>query len=494
MEKSPIRLLNRRRSFVLLGTALLGLHLAKSCLFVVVGQPPLEGDARHYWQDATRIADGDWLMTKGEVETIRTPGYPLFLALNKLAFGRYALIAATVFQQAMVFAMALASAWICIRISGTWIGGFCGLTLGLFCVSQNAVAAYMLSDTLFALLLTLAVAALVAWFERPTAVPVIMVGLLLGLATLVRPIAQFAWVPIVVAMVFRGSQGLNVRRLLGSFACALGTFAAVLAPWYARNYCHAGQCFLSKTAGVTMWRSLFKQSNGSRLDPAMPFANAPRTQALLAQLDGVELENHWEVLRALQSQKLTSGEANDRMQEVCMEAIKAHPWKFVDSRLRRFAWFWITPNGTRRPQTQSFHMNEVRPEEGLISENALSTYDYCDQAYWRWDGYFRDGKLNLLWYPNPWLYLSAGIVAACGAIGMLRNRRQRPSALAFILLLAYFGVMTAIGAPPEYRYRMPLEPILIVCAASLVVSQVERWLAKFPSFACRNSMPLQASG
>ena len=108
----------------------------------------------------------------------------------------------------------------------------------------------------------------------------------------------------------------------------------------------------------------------------MPFADAPKTKALLARLDGIDLQSHWDVLRALQKQNLTRMEANDRMQEVCLEAIKAHPWKFLDSRLRRFAWFWITPNGTRRPQTPDFHMYEDRPEETLILENSLVAGDY----------------------------------------------------------------------------------------------------------------------
>jgi 4-amino-4-deoxy-L-arabinose transferase-like glycosyltransferase len=198
-----------RRTLLTLSVVLVGLLLAKSCLFVAVGQPPLEGDARHYWADGERMASGDWLLARGELETIRTPGYPLFLALFQIAFGHYALIAASIGQQLMVFTTVMLAAWISARISGSWLGGLCGLALGLFCVSQDAVADYMLSDTLFTLLLTLAVAALVAWFERPIAAAAIAVGLLLGLATLVRPIAQLAWGPILLAMAVRWS---NSRR------------------------------------------------------------------------------------------------------------------------------------------------------------------------------------------------------------------------------------------------------------------------------------------
>jgi len=192
-----------------LGIVLIGLHLAKACLFAAVGQPPMEGDAGHYWNNADRAASGDWLLARGEVETIRTPGYPWLLALFQFVFGHHALIAITVCQQFMVFTTAMVTAWISARISGGApgtpgrLGGLLGLTLGLFCVSQNAVAAYVLSDTFFALLLTLAVATLVAWFGRPSALAAVAIGLLLGLATLVRPIAQFAWAPVLLAMVFR---------------------------------------------------------------------------------------------------------------------------------------------------------------------------------------------------------------------------------------------------------------------------------------------------
>jgi hypothetical protein len=196
MVRTSCTLLAARRILVALSASLIALHLAKACVFVAVGQPPLEGDALHYWNDSGRMTGGDWLMAQGEVETIRTPGYPLFLAACRLALGRNALIAVTVLQQLMVLATAMLAAVISARISGKFSGGLCGLALGLFCVSQNSVADYLLSDTLFGFLLTLSVAGLIAWLERPTVRAAIFTGLLLGLATLVRPIGQFAWAPI----------------------------------------------------------------------------------------------------------------------------------------------------------------------------------------------------------------------------------------------------------------------------------------------------------
>ena len=134
----------------------------------------------HYWNDAGTMAGGDSLTAHGFVEIIRTPGYPFFLALLQLAFGRYSLVAAVVCEQCMVFATAMVAAWMWARISGSRLGGLCGLVLGLFWISQNSVANRLLSDTLFGLLLTLTVAVFVAWCERPAATAAVAIGFLLG--------------------------------------------------------------------------------------------------------------------------------------------------------------------------------------------------------------------------------------------------------------------------------------------------------------------------
>ena len=71
------------------------------------------------------MAGGDWLLVRDDVEMVRTPGYPFFLALIQLVFGRYALVATVVSQELMVFATALLAAWICSHVSGSRWGASC---------------------------------------------------------------------------------------------------------------------------------------------------------------------------------------------------------------------------------------------------------------------------------------------------------------------------------------------------------------------------------
>ena len=114
------------------------------------------------------MAGGDWLMVRGQPEILRTPAYPLFLALLQLGFGRFALATAAVCLQAMVFATAMITAWTCRRLTGSSLGAAIGLGLAACCISQNSTAVRLLSESLFTLLLTSFLALLVVWLDRPS--------------------------------------------------------------------------------------------------------------------------------------------------------------------------------------------------------------------------------------------------------------------------------------------------------------------------------------
>lgn len=449
---------------------LVALHGVKTALFIGVGQPPLYMDPFHYWSGATRMIDGDWLMVRGAPEVIRTPGYPLFLALFQLAFGRYALVMVVVAQQTMVFLTALLAGWMCRRVTGSTLGLVLGLTFGLACVSQNAIAVQALSDTLFCLVLTTLVAVLFAWADHPTLLRAAAVGLLLAMATLIRPIAQLAWVPVLGVMAFRLYGSATIRHALGHVVCLMAAMLALLAPWYARSYYYCGRPFLAKCGGLTMWASCFKGNPDDPLDPPLPFADSPKTTALLARLDGVNLHGHWAVFRALQRQNLSHIEADDLMQAVCLEAIQARPWNYLVSRARRYAWFWITPNGNPRPNTSMFRLfSRLPPDEDQGERKALPG-SYANQEFWCSDAYFHRGSLNWLWYPNPWSYSLVALLTLAGCAAMISIPGRRVYGLTLAMLLLYFSAVTVVGSPPEYRYRMVLEPLMLVSIVPIFTS------------------------
>ena len=81
-------------------------------------------------------------------------------------------------------------------------------------------------------------------------------------------------------------------------------------------------------------------------------------------------------------------------------------------------------------------------------------------------------RIELALHPNLWAYLGTLLFTLVGLIFMIRKREFRFVGAALALLLAYFAAATVIGASAEYRYRMPLEPIMILAIACWVTSLV----------------------
>ena len=275
------------------------------------------------------MASGDWLMVKDPPEILRTPGYPCFLALLQLVFGRLAMAMAVVSQQAMVFATALITAWMCRRLTGSSLGAAIGLGLTACCISQNSIALHIFSEPLFTLLLTGFVALLVVWLDQPALLFAAAAGLLLGAAALVRPIAQWACIPVLLVMAWRLWPLPNWRRQASHIACFAAALAILWLPWYARNDVYCGKPYFTRTAGLTMWGSLFLASPDDRLNPGLAFADTPETQRLKELVEGENLHSQWGVFEKLQERGYSKDEAIDMMQTVCQQAIRANPWRFV---------------------------------------------------------------------------------------------------------------------------------------------------------------------
>jgi len=449
------------------------LHLCKAGSFIAAGQPPLYGDSSHYWSLADRMRQGDWLLVSGTPEVRRTPGYPLFLLPFQALAGSHAMAAVFVVQELMVVLTALIVGWMCWRTTGSRTAACVGLFLSLACVSQNSIAQSLLSDTLLCLLVTSTWACLIVWLERPTLSWAAATGLLLGVATLVKPITQCAWVPIAVVMVLQCWQVDRrrvVRRSLPHVACLIAAMLVVLGPWMLRNQVYFGRPFLVKYLGPALWWSQFKGDPHSS-DPAIPFADAPSTKAVLSKLDGVDLHRHYAVFRKLESLGYSHSEIDDMMTAVCLDAVKAYPGEYLASKCRRFAWFWLTPNGTDRPCTGVYRsLLRAEPIAPAEEKERWTKGSYQGQKTWHADWYFQRGGLNWFWYPHPLLYLFAALAAVVATAALIRSPRQRTLGILLGLLFLYFAAVTIVTACPEYRYRAILEPLMIVAVTTGLVA------------------------
>lgn len=166
-------------------------------------------------------------------DKLTLPGYPAFLSLflgsgaPDAAFVRRATLA----QAGLGVASTLLAFLIALRLlplAWAFAAGLLTATLP----HLATFSAHLMTEPLFTCLLLASVLALLS-AARPTgAIPrVMLVGVLFGLASLVRPQLQLLPVVAIVAAVLSTRLRPHLPRVLLAVAC----FAAVVGPWYARN-------------------------------------------------------------------------------------------------------------------------------------------------------------------------------------------------------------------------------------------------------------------
>jgi 4-amino-4-deoxy-L-arabinose transferase-like glycosyltransferase len=449
------------------------LHLLKTAAFIAAGQTPLIGDSAHYWFDAGRMIGGDWLMIATEPEVVRTPAYPFFLALCRMVFGVHALTAAIALQQSFILITVLLTAWVCRRLTGSKLAAIVALVLGLFCTSHNSIAMGASSDVLLGLSLLATVTLWILWWERPAAGRAALIGLLIGAMVLIKPVAELVWVPLLMAMAFRLFELRQVRRLWLHALCLVLATGVVVGPWVVRNRVCCGRFFLTRAMGRTLWWSCLQSRPDNVLVPLLPFGDGPATRRACELLHVEQLSHGKNLALELTHHGYSESQAEEITCSVCSEAIRAHPGRYLWGRFLRFGWFWVTPNGTWRPGTGTLRgLGQLPPNEDGPEVMAAATY--FDQHAWQARWYAERGPLIFLWYPHPLLYAIAALVAAAGIVMLLRRPPYRAIGVAIGLLLLYFSAVTVIGAAPEYRYRMILEPLMIIAVTPLLAGGLRR--------------------
>jgi 4-amino-4-deoxy-L-arabinose transferase-like glycosyltransferase len=195
-------------------------------------------DTGYYWLLAGKLLRGEpyEVLDFGDLPhfALRTPGYPLFLAACRLAFGPRVLPVRLV--QA---ALGAGCVWLVARLTrralpgSSWVVPL--IAAGLTALDPFVVAnsAFVLSEALFLPLMLAAQLALAELWDRPRPGWAVTAGAATGAAVLVRPSwALFLPVYLVLWLIVRRGERAAVLR--GAVLVVLGA-AVVMAPWWARN-------------------------------------------------------------------------------------------------------------------------------------------------------------------------------------------------------------------------------------------------------------------
>ncbi len=196
--------------------------------------PVVAEDSQEFASLSESIMKGDGFMRFGEIETLRTPGYPVFVAIIWSIFGSY--FAVTLVQIFLVFAGALL-----VRKIGIWYGGKLVGELSAFLLLANPVTLVLslviLTDVLFFFLFALGFYLALSAKKEKVFSRIFIVSIVFSYAIYVRPMGFFA-LPIFAAPILCSKLSKKFQWKLVALMMIILALSTI--PWSIRNYKQTG--------------------------------------------------------------------------------------------------------------------------------------------------------------------------------------------------------------------------------------------------------------
>lgn len=384
-----------------------------------------------------------------EVETTVTPAYPFFLA------GIYSLsgessIAAVLIQQILVLSTML---MLYFFLKERFNNRIAMLGSVLFTVELNLAlfSTQLTTETLFTFLFIPFLILCVRWVEELRWTDAAGAGLLLGAATLTRPVVLYFGVPLLLFIIL---SRFKWKKLLG-WGVIVAIQLAVIAPWVVRNYAVFGEVFYSTVSDMNLVR----------------YHAAP----LKARLAGISREQAAEQLETQALAGATYRNAPQYFRLIGGEAkryLLKHPLPYVGISALGGAGTLLSPFPVH--EVGVYLAGQRQPPRGSIMIELLSELGkgrIFKVARTIWDerlGYY--GTLTAVVFLIYALFHLAKLALGLRAF-IVRGLRD-PVMLLFLLAGIYSLAFLGLAVVP--RLRVPVEPLLVSLAAIGLFSKREK--------------------
>lgn len=249
----------------------------------------ITGDAEGYWQLAQNIAAGhEFSLYEPPRRIHRMPGFPVVLAISLKLFGKSAFAARCLL--ALVGTAACGSVYL---LGRRLFDEKVGLSACAFTAISPVMVGFsvlLLSETLFALTLTLSVWCAAKWLSETestsngtnrTRVWAAATGFSVAIATYVRPSWLLAGPGLALLVVFVSKQ--RVQRAVEAAVMLLALYGTLL-PWAVRNHVVCGHWVFT-----TLW------SGASLYDGLSPAANGDSNMEFFDRDKLMETQSEWDV-------------------------------------------------------------------------------------------------------------------------------------------------------------------------------------------------------
>lgn len=373
-------------------------------------------------------------------DSFRAPGYPAFLA------GLYALLQnwlAVLVAQALLTSIAPVLLYLLLRPyheRAAWIGSL----LYVFEPVRLFASSTLLSDALFVCLFLASALCVVRAGAYRSFMWAAAAGLLIGISILVRPIAQF--LPLLLLLYLWLAQ-VPLRRLAALAAVSLLACAVVVLPWMARNHNLFGSWSVSSVSSYNL-----------------AAYNAPAYAAYRPSPEATQILESFEARQhsLVGEERITLARA-DEFSAAFWSVIKGREFDYAFFHLFKTLPFFLTDG--LRDTVRLFNV-DLGPIPNFTSLMLAGDVRGVASA-------LRVGGLSTaLFVLGSGLWVAA-LMLCCYALYRLVRGKQYAAAFMCCAVVLYFALLT--GPVSNARYRLPVEGFLLVGAAAGAVDMAARW-------------------
>jgi hypothetical protein len=361
------------------------------------------------------------------------PGFPAFIIAAFVVLGRSV--------TRLVFVLLLIDSTVPVilyRIGERWRSWKIGAAAGALyatCLLCVISCQHVLSDSLFTFFLSLQILFFLRFFREGSTKDLIASVVILGIMTLIRPIASY-WIFILLGLLLFARPLPGNRRLSRVFISAM-IFSVMCAPWIARNL-HQGAGFRLVTNSAKTVRYYFAAAVEAEV------AGRPAGQ-IRDEWKKADIE-HFEMNPGLFPDE--DSRASYKTREG-IAIIRKHPLVFLKMSARPYALF---------PAVDAFY------EHIGVSAGGKGTLDILTrQGPWAAAKHYFQGKTWLLIPIIPWiLILGITYIACVRGLYICFRERAWADLLAFVFFALYY--IAFLGPLTLSRYRLPAMPAIVLMA------------------------------
>ena len=405
---------------------------------------PLLEDGDHYWRGAQAWIDRGPMMhmtSPGQYvpQTERVPLYHIFLIPFRWMFGDSVL--------APLIGQAVMDSLTCVVIAslGALLGASTGLVSGILAaVWPNFIvhSGMILGDTLFVFFIALILFFSARFLMRCDLRDLILVGFLCGLATMTRPVALFLPFAMAVVAPFVGYWHGRSRRFLWATPFLLLSVALLPSvPLAMRNYVQFDTFQLTAQGGSHMLHWVVGHIKAD--------VEGRTFEDIAAELNE-GLERHFQA-NGIASESLSPFEKS------------SHTFAFASAELSKFR-LGVVLRVLARNAVLGVAAPAILTDPRIRKQQSGSYYNVEARGLWARVVQFVEGNNPnyLFWFFGALIIGFIGCLLQLFGFVMLARRATLASCFA-ALAICYF--LLANGPVSLPKYRLPYEPVLIVCQA-----------------------------